>query len=158
MIANQDKSLHVKASHFTVPKDRLSAMQEYLSQAALAGQSPHPYKPVQDLKEMVLLVWGLDLFGNKPDRALTELHVPSATSLQTFDTFLSLIAGFITMDKPAYFDVVSETEQGDQEFFYHFENGKVIKEERIIMYIPADLEIRDPRDDSNETGTLMSGR
>jgi hypothetical protein len=54
------------------------------------------------------------------------------------------------MDKPAYFDVVCEAEEGDQEFFYHFESGKVTKEERIIMCIPAELEITLPRNAANE--------
>jgi hypothetical protein len=71
MAANQDRILLVKDYHFTVPKDRLSEMQESLSQAAQAGQSPHPFKPEQGLKEVVLVVWGLDLFGNRGDRALT---------------------------------------------------------------------------------------
>jgi hypothetical protein len=140
-----DRSLIVKDYRFTVPRDKTSEMQDRLEKAALAGQSPYSFQSELGLKEMVLAVWGLDLFGNRrQDRSLTELHVPSATSLQTFDTFLSLIAAFVAMDKPAYFDVVCQAEEGDQEFFYHFENGKVIKEERITMYIPAELEIRTP--------------
>lgn len=141
-----NKTLLVRDYHFTVSEDRLSEMQECLSQAAQSGQSPHPFKQVQGLKEMVLVVWGLDLFGNRrQDKPLTELHVPANTSLQTFDTFLSLIAPYIAMNKPAYFNIVCQAEDGDQEFFYHFQNGTVIKEERITMDIPAELDIRGTR-------------
>src|ERR1700719_4475988 len=106
MTANQDRSLHIKDYRFTVPQDQLLGMHRVLAQAAQAGQSPYPLNSEQNLNGMVLASWGLDLFANRQDRALTELHVPAHISLQTFDTFLSLIAPFVVMDKPAYFDVV----------------------------------------------------
>lgn len=142
MSTNQGVILHVKDYHLTIPEERLEALQQALTQAARAGQGQYPFKPQHDLKGLVLVVWGFDLYANQQGRALTLLHIPSTTSLQTFDTFLSIIAPFVAMSKPAYFDIACQTEEGDREFFYHFESGKVIKEERITMYVPAELEIK----------------
>jgi hypothetical protein len=144
MTMSYECALQVKDYRLTIPREQLATVQQALEQAAQAGQSPHPFQPQSDLKSLVLIVWGLDLFTNRSDRALTELHVPEATSMQTFDTFLSLIAPFVAMNRPAYFDVLYQAEEGDREFFYHFEQGKVVKEERITTYIPAELEIRHP--------------
>ena len=128
----------------TIPAERLAEMQQVLEQAARAGQSPHPLVSGQDLHGMLLVTWGLDAFANRPDRAFTELHIPPGTAMQTLDTFLSLVAYFVALDKPAYFDVVSDSENGEQEFFYQFRNGRVVKEERIVTYIPAELELIPP--------------
>jgi hypothetical protein len=151
MTINQDVTLRIKDYRVTIPSDQFAAMQQVLTQAAKAGQSPHPFQFVPDLRSLVLVVWGLDLLANRPDHALTELHMSATTSLQTFDTFLSLIAPFIAMNKPAYFDVLCEAEEGDREFFYHFESGKVIKEERVTIYMPAELEIRPPKNADHES-------
>ncbi len=145
MRADQDTTFQVKDYRLTIPNEHLSDMQQILTQAANAGQSPHPFKAEHDVKGLVLAVWGLDLFANQQGQALTKMDVPPRTSLQTFDTFLSLIAPFVAIDKPAYFNVIYQAEDGDQEFFYHMKHGKVLKEERITVYLPVALDIKHPR-------------
>lgn len=137
--------LTINDYRITIPLARLAEVQHALEQAALAGQSPHPLVPGQDLPGLLLVTWGLNAFANRPDRGLTELHVPQGTALQTLDTFLSLIARFVDLAKPAYFDVTVESAKGEQEFFYRFRDGELVKEERVVTYIPAELELALPR-------------
>jgi hypothetical protein len=135
----------IKDYRLTIPAERFAEMQHVLEQAARAGQSPHPLVPGQNLPGMLLVTWGLDAFANRPG-ALTVLHIPRGTALSTLDTFLNLIARFVAPDQRSYFDVVSESEDGEREFFYRFRNGGMDKEERIVKYVPAQLELIPPRE------------
>ena len=131
--------LKIKDYRLTIPRERLAEMQHVLEQDAKEGHSPHPFVPGQDLQAMLLVTWGLDAFANRPDRALTAFQIPPGTAMLTLDRVLFLIADFVG-DK-SYFEVVSDPGSGDgeQEFYYHFERGRVVKEERITIRVPAEL-------------------
>lgn len=138
--------LHVKQSCLRIPREQLLAMQHALEQAAQAGQSPYSFVPHRTLKEMLLLTWGISPLMEKEDGALTHLAISPLTSLQTLDTLLSLLAPFVDAGHPAYLEVRLEAEEGDREFFYTFRDGAVSKEEAMVQYFPADLEIAPPRE------------
>lgn len=147
--------VNVNDYRLSIPRERLPEMQRALEQAARAGQSLHPLVMGRGLHDMLRATWGLDASADRPERAFfTELQVPAGTPVRTLDTFLSLVAGYLALDKPAYFDITCESGEGDgeQDFFYHFEQtgvvvGQVgvIKEKRLTTYITAELEIVPPR-------------
>src|SRR5579883_912228 len=142
MASNITTFLRVTDYRVTIPKEQLVALQQALERAARAGQSPQPFVAGQELSAFLLETWCVHTFSNRAGHALTTIHIPSWTSVQMFDTFLSLIAPFISMEHPAYFEVTVQSEDGDREFFYHFQNGRVWKEERICSDIPAELDIK----------------
>lgn len=142
--------LRVKQYCLRISPEQLPAMQRALEQAAQAGQSPHPLIPDRTLKELLLLTWGIDIWMNKEGRALTHLHIPPLTSLQTLDTLLALLAPFVDAGHPAYLEVRLEAEEGDREFFYTFRDGVVSKEEAIVQYFSTELEIAPPRESFSE--------
>lgn len=133
--------LRIKQYGLTIPCEQLATLQRALEQAAQAGQSPNPLVPGRTLKEMLLLTWGIDIWMHKEGQALTRLHIPPMTSLQTLDTLLSLLAPFVDLRYPAYLEVLLEAEEGDREFFYTFRDGTVHKEEAVVQYFPIELEI-----------------
>ncbi len=144
MTPNATTSLRVKNYRLTIPKDRLTELQQALEHAARAGQSPAPFVAHQTLSDFLRVTWGMSTFSNCADHPLSMVHVPPRTSMKAFDTFLSLIAPFVSMEHSAYFEVMLQAETEDRTFFYRFQNGQVRKEERIFTYIPAQLEITHP--------------
>jgi len=131
---------HVKEGYLSLPKAHLAELQEVLEQAAQARQSPGPFVAGWDLEHLLMHSWGIEVSTHRSNGALTALRFSSDTTMQTFDTFLTLIAQFIDPTTHSYFDVVWESEDGDRAFCYHFEQGKPLKEEYITTRIPTPLE------------------